>query len=147
MLQVARVYSGPQSAEIVGHIKDCNPRGPLLVHIAKLYPKQDCTTFDAFGRVFSGTVKAGDRVSYTHCTAVLGWVALFPASKIGVGDSSGHSHCLHCRLLKKNVQSRQQEANCLFSLADCGIVECVQPCFSGNKSIVKHVLLAICAFS
>lgn len=60
--KVARVYSGPQSAEIVGHIKDCNPRGPLLVHIAKLYPKQDCTTFDAFGRVFSGTVKAGDRV-------------------------------------------------------------------------------------
>jgi len=71
VLQVARVYSGPQSAEIVGHIKDCNPRGPLLVHIAKLYPKQDCTTFDAFGRVFSGTVKAGDRVSHIHCNAVL----------------------------------------------------------------------------
>lgn len=72
VLQVARVYSGPQSAEIVGHIKDCNPRGPLLVHIAKLYPKQDCTTFDAFGRVFSGTVKAGDRVSNIQRSAVLG---------------------------------------------------------------------------
>lgn len=56
------MYTGPQDAEIVEHIKACNPRGPLLVHIAKLYPKQDCSTFDAFGRVFSGTVKAGDKV-------------------------------------------------------------------------------------
>ena len=63
--QVERLYTGPQSADIVGQIKACNPRGPLLVHIAKLYPKQDCTTFDAFGRVFSGTVKPGDKVSAT----------------------------------------------------------------------------------
>lgn len=61
-VQVERLYTGPQDAEIVEHIKACNPRGPLLVHIAKLYPKQDCSTFDAFGRVFSGTVKAGDKV-------------------------------------------------------------------------------------
>ncbi|KAL3148256.1 hypothetical protein ABBQ38_15518 [Trebouxia sp. C0009 RCD-2024] len=60
--KVERLYTGPQDAEIVEHIKACNPRGPLLVHIAKLYPKQDCSTFDAFGRVFSGTVKAGDKV-------------------------------------------------------------------------------------
>lgn len=61
-LQVQRCYTGPQDADIVDHVKACNPRGPLLVHIAKLYPKQDCSTFDAFGRVFSGTVKPGDRV-------------------------------------------------------------------------------------
>ncbi len=61
-LQVKRLYSGQQDEEICEHMRACNPRGPLLVHIAKLYPKQDCSTFDAFGRVFSGTVKAGDRV-------------------------------------------------------------------------------------
>ena len=40
----------------------CNPRGPLVVHICKLFPRQDCTRFDAFGRVMSGTIRPGDRV-------------------------------------------------------------------------------------
>lgn len=70
-LQVERLYTGPQDADIVEHVKACNPRGPLLVHIAKLYPKQDCSTFDAFGRVFSGTVKPGDRVSPKLVAAIL----------------------------------------------------------------------------
>src|SRR5438105_3928918 len=40
----------------------CNPDGPLMVHIVKLYPKADCSAFDAFGRVFSGTVREGATV-------------------------------------------------------------------------------------
>ena len=61
-MQVEYTYTGPQDSEVVAHMKDCNPKGPLVVHISKLFPKADCSAFDAFGRVLSGTVKPGDRV-------------------------------------------------------------------------------------
>lgn len=52
----------------------CNPRGPLVLHIAKLFPKQDCSRFDAFGRIVSGVLRPGDKVR--GCVgggALLGW--------------------------------------------------------------------------
>ena len=55
---VDRVTSG----EVVDFMTGCNPRGPLVVHITKLFPKADCTRFDAFGRIISGTIRPGDRV-------------------------------------------------------------------------------------
>ena len=36
--------------------------GPLLINIVKYYNKPDCKTFDAFGRVISGTIKLGQKV-------------------------------------------------------------------------------------
>ena len=39
----------------------CNPKGPLMVYISKMVPIED-GRFAAFGRVFSGTVKAGEKV-------------------------------------------------------------------------------------
>ena len=33
-----------------------------MANVCKLYPKPDCTGFDAFARVLSGTLKVGDRV-------------------------------------------------------------------------------------
>lgn len=40
----------------------CNPRGPVVIHVAKLFPNRDVSDFDAFGRVFSGTVQPGTKV-------------------------------------------------------------------------------------
>ena len=48
--------------EVVEFMTLCNPRGPLVMHITKLYPNHDCTRFDAFGRILSGTLRPGDRV-------------------------------------------------------------------------------------
>ena len=45
----------------MAHAISCNSKGPLLIHIAKLFPKPDASSFDAFGRIFSGTVKPGDK--------------------------------------------------------------------------------------
>jgi U5 small nuclear ribonucleoprotein component len=59
---VARTFTGPQDGELAEHMAACNARGPLAAHIAKLIPKADCSGFDALARVFSGTVKPGDRV-------------------------------------------------------------------------------------
>lgn len=62
LVQVAYTYTGPQDSELVQHMKECNPKGPLVVHICKLFPKADTSAFDAYGRILSGTVKSGDRV-------------------------------------------------------------------------------------
>lgn len=60
--KVQHDYTGPQDGEVVDFMMGCNPRGPLVVHITKLFPKQDCTRFDAFGRIISGTIRPGDKV-------------------------------------------------------------------------------------
>lgn len=46
----------------MGHCNTCNSHGPVVMYVAKLFPKPDCSSFDAFARVFSGSVKAGDNV-------------------------------------------------------------------------------------
>lgn len=51
-----------QDSILMGHCSMCNSHGPLVIYIVKLFPKPDCSSFDAFGRVFSGSVKAGDKV-------------------------------------------------------------------------------------
>ena len=60
--KVARCYSGPMDAPIVKHMMDSNSKGPLVIHVTKLYSSSDGNSFDAFGRIYSGTVKAGQRV-------------------------------------------------------------------------------------
>lgn len=42
---------------------ECSSSGPLAMQTVKLYHKPDCVSFDAFGRVVSGTIKVGDQVS------------------------------------------------------------------------------------
>ncbi len=43
-------------------MRACDPKGPLMIYVTKLFPKPDCNSFEAFGRVFSGTVRTGDTV-------------------------------------------------------------------------------------
>ena len=33
-----------------------------MANVLKLYPKPDCTSFDSFARIMSGTVRVGDRL-------------------------------------------------------------------------------------
>lgn len=44
-------------------IRDCDPNGPLMIQIVKLYNVDNVTTFDAFGRVLSGTIKVSQTVN------------------------------------------------------------------------------------
>lgn len=60
--KIARCYSGPMDAPIVQEMLACNPKGPLVIHVTKLYSSSDGSSFDAFGRIYSGTVKPGQRV-------------------------------------------------------------------------------------
>jgi U5 small nuclear ribonucleoprotein component len=44
-------------------LRNCDPEGPLMIQIVKLYNADNVNTFDAFGRVLSGTIKVNDSVN------------------------------------------------------------------------------------
>lgn len=43
-------------------MRNCDPKGPLMIFVSKLVPSPDKGRFFAFGRVFSGTVSSGQKV-------------------------------------------------------------------------------------
>lgn len=50
---------GPMTSDLVSHMKKCDPEGPVMVQITKLYHTTDAQSFRAYGRVISGTVRKG----------------------------------------------------------------------------------------
>ncbi|KAI1753947.1 P-loop containing nucleoside triphosphate hydrolase protein [Xylaria castorea] len=56
------LYEGPPDDEAAIGIRDCDPKGPLMLYVSKMVPTSDKGRFYAFGRVFSGTVKSGIKV-------------------------------------------------------------------------------------
>merc|ERR1719408_643398 len=60
--RVENLYEGPMDDEPATAIKKCDPEGPLMMYISKMVPTNDKGRFYAFGRVFSGTVKTGQKV-------------------------------------------------------------------------------------
>lgn len=66
--KLARNYSGKkvlflrQDTEIFKTLQKCDPQGPLLINIVKLFNRENCNLFDAFGRVLSGTVHKNQTV-------------------------------------------------------------------------------------
>jgi elongation factor 2 len=41
-------------------MKNCDPKGPVMVYISKMVPEGG--RFHAFGRIFSGTIVAGQKI-------------------------------------------------------------------------------------
>jgi len=60
--RVATLYEGPDDDECAQAIAACDPNGPLMLYISKMVPTSDKGRFYAFGRVFSGTVRTGQKV-------------------------------------------------------------------------------------
>lgn len=56
------LYEGPQDDALATSMRECNKDGPLMVYISKMVPTSDKGRFYAFGRVFSGTIKTGQKV-------------------------------------------------------------------------------------
>ncbi len=61
-IKIPHIYTGELSGSAVKDMLTCNPDGELVVHITKLYPSQDGTVFEAFGRVLSGTFEHHTKV-------------------------------------------------------------------------------------
>ncbi len=55
-------YSGDRNGKYAAAMEACDPNGPLMIQIVKLYNEKDVNTFDAFGRILSGTIKVGQKV-------------------------------------------------------------------------------------
>jgi len=60
--RVENLYEGPMDDECAEAIRTCNPDGPLMLYVSKMVPTTDKGRFYAFGRIFSGTVKTGQKV-------------------------------------------------------------------------------------
>ena len=43
-------------------MKACDPEGPVMIQVAKLYQTTDAQSFRAFGRVLSGTLRKGHQI-------------------------------------------------------------------------------------
>ncbi|KAI3957124.1 hypothetical protein MKW92_035581 [Papaver armeniacum] len=57
--KVEHIYSGPRDSSVFDSMESCDPSGPLMVNVTKLYPKPDCSVFDVLGRVYSGEIQTG----------------------------------------------------------------------------------------
>jgi elongation factor 2 len=60
--RVDYLYEGPLNDKCACAIRNCDQNGPLMVFISKMIPTNDEGRFYAFGRVFSGIVKSGQKV-------------------------------------------------------------------------------------
>ncbi|KAF0699588.1 Aste57867_9839 [Aphanomyces stellatus] len=60
--KVKALYTEDPNSKVGKAMIACDPTGPLMINIVKLYSSSDGTTFSAFGRVYSGAVSNGQRV-------------------------------------------------------------------------------------
>ncbi|KAJ2429271.1 translation elongation factor 2 [Coemansia sp. RSA 2524] len=60
--RVDGLYEGPMDDVCATGIRNCDPKGPLMLYVSKMVPTSDKGRFYAFGRVFSGTAASGMKV-------------------------------------------------------------------------------------
>ena len=60
--RVETLYEGPLDDESAVGIRNCDPKGPLVLYVSKMVPTSDKGRFYALGRVFSGTVRSGPKI-------------------------------------------------------------------------------------
>lgn len=60
--KIERFYTGPVDSETAKAMVRCDADGPLIVQVTKLFNNEESTQFHAFGRVFSGSIRAGQVV-------------------------------------------------------------------------------------
>lgn len=60
--KIKKHYSGDSDSELAKKYSLCSSKEPLLMNVVKLYHKPDCSSFDAFARILSGSLKPGDTV-------------------------------------------------------------------------------------
>jgi U5 small nuclear ribonucleoprotein component len=60
--KIETTYTGALNDTAGTAMLACDSRGPLRMQVIKQFPRPDASEFDAFARVFSGTIKVGDYV-------------------------------------------------------------------------------------
>jgi len=60
--KIEQTYSGSLQEDFVPGMLACDAEAMLMVNVTKMYHQPDCESFDAFGRVLSGTLKVGQEI-------------------------------------------------------------------------------------
>eukprot|EP00538_Stauroneis_constricta_P000158 CAMPEP_0119551688 /NCGR_PEP_ID=MMETSP1352-20130426/4873_1 /TAXON_ID=265584 /ORGANISM="Stauroneis constricta, Strain CCMP1120" /LENGTH=1046 /DNA_ID=CAMNT_0007597789 /DNA_START=65 /DNA_END=3205 /DNA_ORIENTATION=+ len=60
--KVARCYTGSSQSKHAKAMVESDPKGPLMIQSTKMYSTPDGNSFYTLGRIYSGTIKPGDRV-------------------------------------------------------------------------------------
>ncbi|PWY71487.1 U5 snRNP component [Aspergillus heteromorphus CBS 117.55] len=60
--KLERHYTGPLDTKAAEAMAMCDPDGPLIIHVTKLFNSPDGSSFHSFGRVMSGTARPGQQV-------------------------------------------------------------------------------------
>lgn len=60
--KVERYYTGPIDTLTAQSMRRCDAEGPLVIQVTKLFNNEESTEFQAFGRVYSGSVKVNQIV-------------------------------------------------------------------------------------
>lgn len=60
--KIEHTYTGPLDSALAESMLKCDPEGPLVIHVTKLFNTGDGAAFHSFGRVLSGTAKPGQQV-------------------------------------------------------------------------------------
>ena len=66
------LYVGEPTDKYYNGMKNCDPTAPLILYISKMVPTADKGRFFAFGRVFSGKVRTGQKVRIMGTNYVYG---------------------------------------------------------------------------
>ncbi|CAD5125945.1 DgyrCDS14124 [Dimorphilus gyrociliatus] len=57
-----KLYEGPSDDVVACAMRNCDPHSHLMMYVTKMIPTSDGKRFFAFGRVFSGTLNAGQMI-------------------------------------------------------------------------------------
>jgi 116 kDa U5 small nuclear ribonucleoprotein component len=60
--KLEKYYTGPLNTKIANAMSRCDQDGPLVIQITKLFNSTDAARFHSFGRIMSGTARAGQQV-------------------------------------------------------------------------------------
>ena len=60
--KVSLYYTGYQTSNAAQAMRKCDPNGPLIANVVKLYNTPDGTKFLSLARIYSGTVRVGQKV-------------------------------------------------------------------------------------
>ena len=123
------LYEGPKDDEVCKSIMACNPNGPLCVYISKMIPTSDKGRFYAFGRVFSGTAKSGQKC-----------IVLGPNYVKGSKNDMFHKTIQRTVLMMGRIVEQVPEIPCgntvgLVGLDDCLVKTGTSTDFEGSSTI------------
>ena len=61
-IKIRNLYTGNRKTTTYSKLIEAKANGPLAIIVSKMYHKPDHLSFDAFGRILSGTISKGDNI-------------------------------------------------------------------------------------